>query len=127
VFIPRERVLACGHGLRLFDRDGLWGIADADGTEVVAPRYRALDCFKNGVSWAVIDARHQWCALGPDGALREKPDCKIAHYLSEWTHSSPERFDADRFESSVLWSRAYLDYGAGRREKPPQWTQDGGR
>jgi hypothetical protein len=76
---------------------------------VIAPRYRALDCFKNGVAWAPIDHRRQWCALGPDGALRERPACRTAHYPYIQSHSHPEEFDKDPFENSVLWTRAYLE------------------
>jgi hypothetical protein len=115
----RPDTLACGHGLRLFDRDGSWGIRDADGTEVIAPRYRALDCFKNGVAWAAVDEQHRWCALGPDGGLRERPSCTIGYYPNDWTHLKPEPLDSDPYESSVLWVRAYLEFGARRRDQPP--------
>ena len=120
-------ILNCGHGLRLVERDGLWGIVDADGAAVIAPRYRALDCFREGIAWAAIDSQRQWCALGPDGLLRDKPACGAQHYPSIRTHSRPEIFDNDPFENSVLWSRAYLEYGAGRRESPPQWIPSGVR
>lgn len=118
-------ILNCGHGLRLAERGGLWGIVDADGTDVIAPRYRALECFRNGTSWAAIDSRRQWCALGPDGIVQDKPACHTEHYLSVQTHSEPEMFDNDPFANSVLWSRAYLEFGAGRRERRPQWIARG--
>lgn len=72
--------LDCGHGLRLVERDGLWGIVDADGRHVIAPRYRAVDCFKQGVAWVAIDSQRQWCPLDPNGALRDKPACRTSHY-----------------------------------------------
>jgi WG containing repeat len=115
------KILDCGQGLRLIERDGLWGIADADGTSVIAPRYRALGCFGNGISWAAIDSQRQWCPFGPDGQLRDKPACVTAYYLSHPTDSDPEIFAKDPFENSVLWSRAYLDFGGGRRNSPPRW------
>lgn len=37
------------------------------------------------------------------------------------THSYPEQFSADPYENSVLWTRAWLDYLAGERERPPEW------
>jgi hypothetical protein len=122
---PAPGNLICGHGLRLSERNGLWGITDADGTDVIAPRYRALDCFRNGVAFAAIDSRRQWCALGPDGALRDEPGCRTEHYPFIETHSVPETFDNQPFENSVLWSRAYLEFGAGHRESPPRWIRSG--
>ena len=116
---PAPGILNCGHGLRLVERDGLWGIADADGTDVIAPRYRALDCFRNGVAWAAIDSRRQWCALDPDGLLRDKP-CLTNYYPHIPTHSAPETFDKEPFENSVLWARAYLAFAAGHRDTPPR-------
>ncbi|HKY85155.1 MAG TPA: WG repeat-containing protein, partial [Pseudorhodoplanes sp.] len=120
-------MLDCGHGLKLIVRDGAWGIADADGKDVIAPRYRALSCFKNGIAWAPIDSRRQWCAIGPDGAMRDEPACRVEHYPYITTHSSPEKFHEDRFENSVLWSRAYLEFSAGQRDAPPRWISDGVR
>jgi hypothetical protein len=125
--IPSPQITGCGHGLRLVERDGLWGIVDADGKDVIAPRYRAVDCFRNGIAWAAIDSQRQWCALDPDGALRDKPACRTVHYPYFQTHSYPEIFDKDNFENSVLWSRAYFEFGSGRREVPPRWISDGSR
>jgi WG containing repeat len=116
---PAPGNLDCGHGLRLVERDGLWGIADADGTEAIAPRYRALDCFRNGVAFAAIDSRREWCGLGPDGLLRDKP-CLTNYYPHIPTHSAPETFDKEPFENSVLWARAYLAFAAGHRDTPPR-------
>jgi hypothetical protein len=124
---PSPQITECGHGLRLIERDGLWGIADADGKDVIAPRYRAIDCFRNGIAWAAIDSQRRWCALDPSGALRDKPACRTVHYPYFQTHSYPEIFDKDGFENSVLWSRAYFEFGSGRREVPPQWISDGSR
>jgi len=54
-----------------WSRDGRWGIADAGGGDVIAP-LRAIVCFKNGIAWAPVDSRRQWCALGPDGGYGKK-------------------------------------------------------
>ena len=124
---PAPGILNCGHGLKLMERDGHWGMADAEGKEVIAPRYRALVCFTNGIAWAPIDTRRQWCALGPDGAPRERPPCKPFHYPYIQSHSYPEELDKDRFENSVLWTRAYLEFGAGKRDAPPRMIPDGPR
>ncbi|MDB5599895.1 MAG: hypothetical protein JWN71_1939 [Xanthobacteraceae bacterium] len=123
-YVGRERVLNCGHGLRLAARDGLWGIVDADGQDVVAPRYRAIECFKKGVAWAAIDSNRQWCALGRDGALRPI-ECEPIRYAYGMMHARPEMLDQDPFENSVLYTRAYLEFAAGQRPEPPNWIPDG--
>ncbi len=122
---PPSELLGCGEALRLIERDGLWGIADADGTDVIAPRYRAVTCFKNGVAWVAIDERRQWCALGFDAKICDYPACKTQHHPISMPHSYPEKLDDDRYESSVLWSRAYLEFLVGRRDKPPEWIRMG--
>jgi hypothetical protein len=121
------QILDCGQGLRLVEHDGLWGIVDSDGKQVIVARYRAVNCFKQGVAWVAIDSRRQWCPVDPNGALREMPACRTSHYPYIQTHSSPESFSKDEFENSVLWTRAYLEFGAGRRESPPRWVGDGVR
>jgi len=110
----------CGHGVRIVDRDGQWGIIDADGRDVIAPAYRAIACFKNGVAWAPIDSRRQWCALGPDGIVRAN-NCTTLRYPYYATHAAPQEFHSDPFENSVLWTRAFLEFDAGRRDTPPLW------
>jgi hypothetical protein len=122
-YTPSVGLLDCGHGLKLVESNGQWGIVDGDGKYIIAPSYRALSCFKNGVAWAPIESIRQWCPLGPDGALREKAACAPINYPYFATHSYPERFHDDPFENSVLWTRAFLEFGAGRREAPPEWVQ----
>jgi hypothetical protein len=107
--------------MQLFERDGKWGIAEEDGREVIAPQYRALSCFLSGVAWAAIDARREWCALGPDGAMRTHPQCKVEFYPIRAYHTYPEKLHDDRFENSVLWTRAYLEFHAGKRDARPGW------
>jgi hypothetical protein len=126
-YTPLPKMLDCGHGMKLFERDGKWGIVEQDGREVIAPRYRALSCFYYGVAWAAIDERRAWCPLGPDGDLRILPKCQISFYPYMSSHTIPERFSDDPFESSVLWRRAYLEFHSGKRDIPPGWTGDGGQ
>lgn len=121
---PPPGIFDCGHGFRLFESGGRWGIVDSDGKHVIAPRYRALTCFQQGVAWAPIDARRQWCPVGPDGFVRDRPMCRPVHYPIFRTHAYPEKFHDEPYESSVLWTQAYLDFGAGRRETPPRWVSD---
>lgn len=81
-------------------------------------------CFRNGIAWAPIDSRRQWCPLGPDGAERDQPACMAANYPLYLTHSYPEKFHDDPFENSVLWTRAYFDFAAGKRDQPPRWINE---
>lgn len=130
---PRADFLACPFGAKLVSRTGLfgfgaaWGLVDTDGREIIRPQYRALHCFRNGVAWAPIDSKRQWCPVGPDGAVRTEPACIATRDPSVPSHSYPERLADDPYESSVLWSRAYLEYGAGRRATPPLLRGDGAR
>ena len=127
-YMAPPEMLECGHGLKLVEREGHWGIAEADGRDVIAPRYRALVCFKQGIAWAPIDNRRQWCPVGPDGAVRERPACKTTHYPYLVSHFYPEVLHQDPFESSVLWTRAYLEWGTGKRAVPPRMLPErGGR
>lgn len=120
-----EQALTCEGGLRFFQRGDLWGFEDQAGQTVIEPRFRALSCFQQGVSWAAQPGNRGWCAVGPDGALREAMDCRETYYPYSVSHHSPEKFDNDPFESSVLWNRAWLDYQAGNRDEPPTWVGDG--
>lgn len=120
------KVLVCGDGRTLFDRDGMWGIRNAEGNEVIAPRYRALDCFKDGMAWAAVDEQRQWCVLGPDGTLRDPPSCAQVYSPVYWTHTRQEELDKDPYESSVLWARARLEFAASKRDRPPRLVGDGG-
>jgi hypothetical protein len=127
----RARYLECSSGSRLVSRTGslgseaVWGIADADGREIIRPQFRAVHCFQNGVAWAPMDAKRQWCPVGPDGTVRTQPACVTSRYPYIQTHHFPERFVLEEYENSVLWTRAYLEYGAGRRDTPPRMIGDG--
>ena len=128
--VDRSGYLKCGPhaGTIIGRRDPsgamAWGIADPSGQEILAPVHRAISCFRNGVAWAPIDARRQWCALGPDGALRDAPACIPEHYPWLQTHSQPEHFSDDPYENSVLFTQAFLEFGAGLRAAPPRMIVD---
>jgi len=123
---PTE-ALACDGGLRFFSAEGLWGLQDSDGKTVIEPRYRALTCFRQGVTWIAEPGSKEWCPIGPRGERRESVRCRETYYPMIVTHHYPEKFSDDRHESSVLWSRAFLDYKAGTRPEPPKWLSDGAR
>ncbi|UFZ01474.1 hypothetical protein LQG66_19290 [Bradyrhizobium ontarionense] len=120
----RREVLNCGDGRTLFDRDGMWGIRDADGHDIIAPRYRALDCFRGGTVWAAMDERRQWCKLAADGTLQDPSSCSSYYSPVNWTHMRQQELDKDLYESSVLWARARLEFGAGKRDRPPLFVGD---
>lgn len=121
---PTAETLSCEGGLRFFSADGLWGLQDSDGKTVIEPRYRALTCFRQGVSWTASPESKEWCPIGPAGERREALKCRKTHYPMIVTHHYPERFSDDDYESSVLWSRALLDYKAGARAERPRWLSD---
>lgn len=128
----REMPLWCNGGAKLRPVGGLWGMFDEHERPVLEGRYRALTCFIEGVAWVAIDERREWCAIGPDGRIRDRPACQRAWYpRSEYTIRSkwdpkvirstyfPEPFSDDEYESSVAWNRAYLEYAAGLRDETP--------
>lgn len=124
---PAEKALTCESGLRFFERDGLWGFQDIHGKTVVEPRFRALSCFEQGVSWAAAPDAKTWCAIGPNGQRRDGSECRETYHPRGSSHHYPEQFSEDPYESSVLWNRALLEYRARKRDNPPKWVGDGYR
>lgn len=122
---PRTAYQKCGkdaqfiHKMNIFGQVR-WGIADNHGNIIIKPKYRALHCFKNGLAWGAIDVKRSWCPIGPNGIVRARPSCVKSRYPYIQTHSSPEKFADSAYENSVLWTRAFLDYGAGKRASPPK-------
>lgn len=121
------KALACEGGLRFFSAEGFWGLQDGDGKTVIEPRYRALSCFRQGVTWTAAPGSKEWCPVGPEGQRRNAMKCRETYYPMIVTHHYPEKFSDDRHESSVLWTRAWLEYKAGTRDEPPSWISDGER
>ena len=121
---PRPK-LNCRGGNKRKSKNGLWGIVDKDGKDIIAPKYRAISCFSGGVLWVPDDAKRQWCPLDKDGRVRTDPPCKDRHYSSWASHHYPEKLHEDPYESNVLWERAWLDHGEGRRDEPPKLVHDG--
>jgi len=66
-------------------------------------------------------------ASAPDDVLHDKPACRTVHFPYLMSHHYPEKLHEDPFESSVLWTRAYLEFGAGKRDAPPCMIGDGVR
>jgi len=122
-----KEALTCPGGLRFVAKDGLWGLEDGDGKAVIDSRFRALSCFHQGVSWTASAGSGEWCPIGADGQPREAMQCRKAFYPVTVTHHYPEKFSDDPYESSVLWTRAWLDALAGTRGEPPRWISDGAR
>lgn len=119
------RYLECQNGARLFAENDLWGMLGPNGDVLVAADYRALSCFSEGVAWVATTDSTSWCPIGPDGKPRQKPECQQTRYPYIQTHHYPEKFAEDPYESSVLWVRAFRDFGRGQRETPPVWISDG--
>lgn len=116
----RSRVLTCKGGLKIKSKDGLWGIVDQKGDDVIPAKYRAISCFNSGVALAPDDARSKWCPIDRYGNHRSAPACSDSYYPTGASHHDPEKFHEDPYESNVLWMRAWLDYGEGRRNEQPK-------
>jgi len=123
---PKD-ALSCEGGLRFVKKDDLWGLQDGEGKTVIEPGYRALSCFHQGVTWTASAGATDWCPVGPDGQRREAMRCRKTFYPVTVTHHFPEKFSDDAHESSVLWTRAWLDFNAGKRDAAPKWISDGER
>ncbi|WHU04286.1 WG repeat-containing protein [Sphingomonas sp. NIBR02145] len=117
----RAQRLICPGGLRFVEKDGLWGLEDETGRSVISPRFRALSCFAQGVSWTAAPGASGWCPIGPDGARLAHLACRKSVYPHGITHHTPEQFSTDPFENSVLWTRALQAYHSGKRAEPPKW------
>jgi WG containing repeat len=122
--VEPSKALTCKGGLQFFEQAGLWGFRDEAGKTIIAPEFRALSCFSQGVSWTASSGQDAWCPIGPDGSRRTEIACREGYYPMFITHHSPEKFNIDPYESSVLWMRAWLDYNAGKRDNPPKWIPD---
>lgn len=120
-----KRSLACGGGLRFFQKDELWGLQDSDGKTVIEPKYPALSCFRSGVAWVAQLNPTQWCPIGLDGKRIEAMECKNEYYPQIWSHSRPENLASGQYDVSIAWNRAWLDYHAGKRDEPPEWINMG--
>jgi hypothetical protein len=123
-WLTPDPTLSCEGGLRFFEKAGLWGLQDSNGKTVIEPLYRALSCFKEGVTWAATPDAKAWCPIGSNRQRRDAMECRKEYYPVAWSHSYPQRFSEDRYENSVLWNRAWLDYQAGKRDKPPEWIHE---
>jgi hypothetical protein len=124
--LPKTRLTMAG-ALRFETENGLWGIVDANDAWIIPAKYRALSPFDQGVAWAPIDEERCWRPIGPDGVVRDRPAGVVERYYWGATHHYPERLSDDRYENSVLWSRAYLEHLAGLREEEPKLIGDGVR
>lgn len=112
--------LFCKGGFKRKSKNGLWGIIDEKGDYLLPPQYRAITCFHSGVAWVPDDTKRQWCPVDQNNRVRSAPACEATYYSSFISHHSPEEFDDDPYESSVLWMRAMLDYREGRRDEAPR-------
>lgn len=126
----RAGVLACGRdGGHLVSAEVagniVWGLADADGAIFVQPKYRAMRCYDNGLAWVTDDVRRMWCKIDTKGNVRDPSKCTTGYNGRTLIHGLFEKFSDDAFESSVLWERAFLDYGRGARKTPPQIISTG--
>jgi hypothetical protein len=124
---PREEYLACDDGLKYQARNGSWGLVNNEGKVEIPFNFRALICLDEGMVYAAIDNRQEWCPIDASGNIRPGEPCKPELYYSILSHYWPEKLADTKFESSVLWHKAWLGYGEGRISEPPKYVGDGYR
>lgn len=121
----RDRI-DCGQGIALKDHNDLWGIVDESDAFIVPPVYRALGYYRRGIAWGADDVRRKWRPIGFDGKVREGLPLPRKTWFPTWvSHHWYETLHEDQYENSVLWTRQYYEYLAGRREDAPRIVGDG--
>jgi len=124
-FSKRSEYVSCPDGLKLQSKNGRWGMVDENNDVIITHKFRALHCFKDNLSIASNDESKTWCYINREGEYIDK-ECHRSHPIDFQTHYYPEEFSPERYENSVLWMRAYLDFGEARRDEPPKFVSDGG-
>lgn len=122
---PREAYLSCPDGSSLAVRGGKWGIVGQSGEILISFKYPALKCMYGEAAMAAIDELKLWCPVAGNGLTKNKERCTKEHYETLMSHHWPEKLSEDNYESSVLWNKTYLEYGAGLSAEPPKYMPDG--
>lgn len=124
-----SQVLECRNGARVFSADDgrSWGIKGPNDEVIIPSAHRAISCFKGGVAYVPNDEKQKWCPIGPDGKYRDAPMCIDTYYPYFVTHHFPEKLAESHYDNSILWVRAFYEYGIGARDKAPTWVSDGVR
>lgn len=115
----RDEIINCPGGTRLYRNGPFWGVKGPTGNIIVNAAYRAISCYRHGLAWAAFDDKQAWCPIGPDGIRADRPSCVRIHYPHLRYSRHGKSLHEDGYESSVLWAKAYLEYGTGLRPKPP--------
>lgn len=121
----RRYATRCSGGARIVGRDGSFGIEGPDGETLVPAVHRAISCYRNGVAWGPNEDTKQWCPIGTEGVFSSEPACIERYYPYSSSNYYPEQFSDDRFESNILWVRAWLEWGLDLRVEPPLWVGEG--
>ncbi len=73
--VPSVETGHCSGGAYFITQNGLWGLKGPDGGTLVAPEHQAISCFHQGVARVPDMSKRLWCAIGPDGRPRKRPEC----------------------------------------------------
>ena len=122
---PREEYLKCSKNLKIEKRMGQWGVLDEQGEIIVPFLFRAMTCPQESIIMVPFDNIQKWCAIVGRQAYLDVDNCVKEYHVGGTFHHFPEKLSVDRYESSVLWQKAYLDYGKGLVSEPPKYIPDG--
>lgn len=116
----REKYLTCRDGNIIFGNGDSFGLASPDGRIIIPAKYHAIGCFDGEVAWVPNEMMKKWCLIGPEGKFGDLSACKDTFYPRRYGGMKPAFLHEDRFESSVLWTRAYYRYGMDMLNEPPK-------
>lgn len=124
---PRDMFLKCDDNLKRASKDGKWGIVDSKDSIIIPIEFDAISCPDENLNTLVPNSsRTAWCEISKPYKLPSTETCQTSYFPSHpGTHYLHERLSNDWFESSLLWTQAYLEYGEGRLSEPPKFIGDG--
>ncbi len=112
----RRDYLGCGHGVFVFEKDGLFGLKFETERVLVEPKYYALTCYRNGVAWGALKDIRLWCPIDPEGVVHVGPKCRedVATMFPKG-YGYQKMSGSGLFESTTSWNRAFRWFGLGKR------------
>lgn len=117
--LVQRHLTDCAQGGHLDQRDGKWGIKDAQGVWRIKPEYEAITCFAQGFAWAPDLKDRTWCPITPDGQWHKKL-CRETFQPAPLTIVSKDNLNPYNFDGVLHNIRSKSEYAIGLREDYPR-------